>query len=85
MLPRSAVAVSFSHSVTPTGGVTWRSREVLDLPICVRPRWKLVPSRDAGKVQFECFDDNEIEKRSQNLSDSWTEVTQRVSESHKST
>lgn len=67
--PRSAVSVSLSCQVTPAGGE-------LDLPICVHPRWKFVPSWDAGKVQFEHLDDNEIEKSNENLSDS------RAQESH---
>lgn len=65
LLPPAAVSLS--------GRVTSSGPGELDLPICVHSRWRVAPSRGAGKVQFEHSGDNEIEKLDEHLSDSQTQ------------
>lgn len=71
---------SFPSASGPTllslcrSAVKWHQWEgMLDLPISVHPRWSFVPSWDAGRVKFERFDDDEIEKRDEILSNVRTE------------
>lgn len=61
-IPSFHDVLSLSLQVTPADDPPGRSREVMDLPFCVYPRWRSLPSWMLSKFILNT-DDNETEKR----------------------